>query len=220
MNTLSIPPRTAVLLPAAWFRSGLKRTCDIVLACLALLAFLPLMLAIGFVVAMDGGTVLYGHQRIGRNGRTFHCLKFRTMIVGADRCLNEYLLLHPSAAVAWRRDQKLDFDPRITGVGRMLRRSSLDELPQLLNVLRGEMSLVGPRPVTESELQERYGLHAASYLSVRPGITGLWQVSGRNRLSYSQRVALDVRYVRDQSMLQDVAILFRTVSVMLKGDGK
>lgn len=220
MNTLLNPPRNAVLLPAARIRCGIKRTIDLLLASIALLALAPLMLALAFVVAMDGGPVLFGHWRVGRNGQPFRCLKFRTMIIGADRCLNEYLSLHPAAAEEWQRDQKLDFDPRITGIGRMLRQSSLDELPQLINVLRGEMSLVGPRPVTATELQQRYGLQAESYVSVRPGITGLWQVSGRNRLSYDERVTLDARYVRTQSLGGDLAILFRTVSVMLSGDGK
>lgn len=220
MNTLLNPPRTAVSLPAVWFRSVTKRIIDFVLALLALVALAPLMLAIAFVVSMDGGPVLFGHQRVGRSGKPFRCLKFRTMIIGADRCLNEYLHLHPAQAAEWQRDQKLDIDPRITGIGRMLRRSSLDELPQLINVLRGEMSLVGPRPVTETELQQRYGVHAVSYLSIRPGITGLWQVSGRNRLSYDQRVALDARYARNHSLPGDISILLRTVRVMLNGDGK
>jgi lipopolysaccharide/colanic/teichoic acid biosynthesis glycosyltransferase len=141
------------------------------------------------------------------------------MFVGASECFKEYLALHPNLAITWSRDWKLEFDPRITDIGRVLRKTSLDELPQLFNVLCGDMSLVGPRPVTETELV-LYGDHADDYLSVRPGVTGLWQVSGRNRLSYEHRVALDSQYVKTQSFWRDIIILCKTARILFKGDGQ
>lgn len=196
-----------------------KRAFDCVLAVLALIVFSPFFLTLALLVAMDGGPVIYRHKRVGRQGELFDCFKFRTMIVGAHDIFDEFLLFHPAVVAEWQESQKLDLDPRITSTGRFLRRSSLDELPQLLNVIRGDMSLVGPRPVTKTELQ-RYGAHADDYLTVRPGITGLWQVSGRNRLTYPERVALDVRYIRTRSIWLDFVILLRTIVVLLRGDGK
>jgi lipopolysaccharide/colanic/teichoic acid biosynthesis glycosyltransferase len=140
------------------------------------------------------------------------------MILGADRCLNEYLFYHPEAKQEWEREQKLNFDPRITPIGRFLRCTSLDELPQLVNVVLGDMSLVGPRPVTDSELHH-YGSALADYMSVRPGITGLWQISGRNGVSYDRRVALDQSYVETLSIWRDLIILFKTPSVVLSKRG-
>jgi exopolysaccharide production protein ExoY len=199
--------------------SGRKRAFDVILAVPLLIIFSPLFVVSSMLVAMDGGPVIYGHKRVGHAGRTFPCYKFRTMIMDAPDILDEYLALHPTAAVEWQQCQKLDTDPRITGIGQLLRRTSLDEVPQLLNVIRGEMSLVGPRPVTETELS-RYGEHASSYMAARPGMTGLWQVSGRNRLSYAERVALDMEYLRTQSLWRDFVILFKTVKVLIIGDGK
>jgi lipopolysaccharide/colanic/teichoic acid biosynthesis glycosyltransferase len=201
------------------YASLCKRLFDCVLAACLLLVCVPLFIAFGLLVAMDGGPIFYGHRRVGRNGRLFNCYKFRTMVIGAHEVLEEYLELHPTAAAEWRRAQKLDNDPRITGIGRLLRHISLDELPQLANVLRGEMSLVGPRPVTESELV-RYGAQADDYLSCTPGITGLWQTAGRNRLSYDQRVALDVDYIKKRSLWLDCIILLKTTKVLITGDGK
>jgi lipopolysaccharide/colanic/teichoic acid biosynthesis glycosyltransferase len=197
----------------------MKRVLDCGLSIVLLLVLAPFFLVVSLLVALDGGNVFYGHPRIGWDGRQFRCLKFRTMIVDANDCLIEYLGLHPAAALEWQLNQKLDVDPRITPIGNFLRRTSLDELPQLFNVLKGEMSLVGPRPVTKSELA-RYGEHAIDYLTCRPGITGLWQVSGRNRLSYDRRVALDVEYSKEQSLWGDLVILLRTFRVLLTGDGK
>jgi exopolysaccharide production protein ExoY len=196
-----------------------KRVLDCVIAVLVFIVSLPIFLTLALLVAMDGGPVIYRHKRIGREGHQFDCYKFRTMIVGAHDLFDEFLAYHPSVVAEWEEAQKLDFDPRITSTGRFLRRTSLDEMPQLLNVIRGEMSLVGPRPVTKPELQ-RYGAHASEYLTVRPGLTGFWQVSGRNRLSYAERVALDVRYIRTRSIWFDTVILFRTIIVLLRGDGK
>ena len=170
------------------------------------------------MVSLDGGPVFYRHKRIGRDGKPFGCLKFRTMILGAEACLNEYLSYHPEQRREWEQDQKLAFDLRVTAIGNVLRRLSLDELPQLVNVLVGEMSLVGPRPVTEGELKH-YGAAASAYLAVRPGLTGPWQVSGRNDVSYATRVAMDEAYVRNFSLWNDIVILLRTPGVVLSKKG-
>jgi len=195
-----------------------KRMIDVTGAAVLLLALAPVFLVISVLVALDGGPVFYRHRRIGRYGVPFGCLKFRPMILGADHCLNEYLSYHPDAEHEWEREQKLTFDPRVTPIGRFLRRTSLDELPQLVNVLVGDMSLVGPRPVTEGELRH-YGTATADYLSVRPGITGLWQISGRNDVSYDRRVALDQSYVATLSLWRDLVILFKTPSVVFSKRG-
>lgn len=197
----------------------MKRAIDCVLAAVALIFILPFFVPLSLLVAMDGGPVFFIHKRIGRYGKPFYCYKFRTMFVGAHECFPEYLSLNPDAAAMWSRDVKIDLDPRITEIGKMLRQTSLDELPQLLNIVLGHMSLVGPRPVTETELV-RYGDHTQEVLSVRPGLTGLWQVSGRNSLSYDQRIALDLQYVKTHSLWRDIIILFRTVGVVLRGDGR
>ncbi len=195
-----------------------KRVMDLVFATLAIIVLSPLFILIAALVSTSGGPVLYRHARIGKNGKSFDCLKFSTMIPGATECLEEYLSYHPQARAEWESTRKLTFDPRATAVGRLLRRTSLDELPQLFNVLMGDMSLVGPRPVTAPELHY-YGDKAELYRSVRPGITGLWQISGRNDVSYEQRVALDARYVREQSLWRDIAILLRTPRVVLARTG-
>jgi len=188
-------------------------------AALLLLLLAPLMLWVAFMTwRHDGAPVLFGHYRVGRNGRLFRCLKFRTMYRESEQMLAELLARDPVARGQWERDQKLVDDPRVTPIGRFLRRTSLDELPQLINVLRGEMRLVGPRPVTVGELT-RYGRVRWQYLSVTPGITGLWQVSGRNNTSYDERVALDARYVAQRSLALDLRILLRTVAVVLRREG-
>lgn len=197
---------------------GVKRAIDIGCALVLLFLFLPLFLVIAVLVATDGGPVLFRHKRVGRGGVIFPCLKFRTMVPDAEHLLAEYLRHHPEAAREWREYQKLTFDPRITTIGKALRASSLDELPQLLNVLKGEMSLVGPRPVTAEELS-RYGAAAEHYKSVLPGITGLWQISGRNALSYGQRVALDIEYVKGWSPMLDIWILLKTPLAVLSRKG-
>lgn len=195
-----------------------KRCFDFAFSSLFLILSAPLFALVALLVAMDGGPVFFRHARVGREGRMFDCWKFRTMIIGAEACLEEYLSYHPEAEAEWRKTQKLEFDPRVTPIGKFLRHSSLDELPQLLNVLFGEMSLVGPRPVTMAELK-RYGTVAPLYMSVRPGITGLWQVSGRNDTDYDKRVALDESYVRSRNMAFDLLILWRTVGIVLTRKG-
>jgi len=196
----------------------IKRVIDIIGSLALLVLFSPLFLIVALMVSLDGGPVFYRHKRIGRDGKPFGCLKFRTMILGAEACLNEYLSYHPEQRREWEQDQKLAFDPRVTAIGNVLRRLSLDELPQLVNVLVGEMSLVGPRPVTEGELKH-YGAAASAYLAVRPGLTGPWQVSGRNDVSYATRVAMDEAYVRNFSLWNDIVILLRTPGVVLSKKG-
>ncbi|MFC4160208.1 sugar transferase [Chitinimonas lacunae] len=195
-----------------------KRLFDLIGATLLLLLLALPMLLLMWRLRAEGGSAIYGHLRVGRDGRPFRCFKFRTMVPDADRRLAELLASDPQARAEWEREFKLKNDPRVTRLGDFLRRSSIDELPQLFNVLRGEMSLVGPRPVIEAELV-RYGDKLADYLAVRPGMTGLWQVSGRNDTSYEHRVALDSDYVRNWSFSRDLVILFRTVGVVLGRKG-
>ncbi len=172
------------------------------------------MIAVAIKATM-GGPVIFGHDRVGRGGRKFRCLKFRSMVANGDEVLHRYLDTHPEAQIEWAKNQKLADDPRVTRFGRILRRSSLDELPQFYNILRGDMSCVGPRPIVEGELI-RYGKVASDYLSVRPGLTGIWQVSGRSRITYEERVALDADYIRNWTLKRDFAILFRTIPAVMK----
>ncbi len=162
-----------------------------------------------------GGSVIFAHPRIGYEGNAFLCYKFRTMVIDGDAVLQKCLNDNPEALREWRETRKLKSDPRVTWLGHVLRKSSLDELPQLINVIRGDMSVVGPRPIVAEELS-RYGSCSADYLRARPGLTGLWQVSGRSGLGYEQRVALDRYYVRRWSIALDLAILFRTLPVLLR----
>jgi exopolysaccharide production protein ExoY len=188
-------------------------------ALLLLLLFSPLMLTAAWMIwRKDGRPILFGHYRVGRNGQLFRCFKFRTMVRDAQAVLERLLRDDPVARAQWEREQKLDDDPRVTPIGHLLRRTSLDELPQLFNVLRGEMALVGPRPITVPEL-ERYGVARWHYLNVMPGMTGLWQVSGRNDVSYEERVQLDRSYVEQRGLWADMGILLRTVKVVLARDG-
>ncbi|GAB3262986.1 sugar transferase [Chitinimonas naiadis] len=191
-----------------------KRVLDVISALLLSLVLAPLLLLIAFCLRLQGGSALFAHVRVGRHGQLFRCYKFRTMLPNAEQRLQELLARDPQARAEWARDFKLKRDPRVTPLGEFLRKSSLDELPQLWNVLCGEMSLVGPRPVVEAELL-RYGEQAALYKSVRPGVTGLWQVSGRNDTSYAERVQLDAQYVQNWSFALDLKILWRTVFVVL-----
>lgn len=186
------------------------------IVCLAALVFLaPLLVTVAVLIHLqDGGPVLFAHTRIGRGGRKFRCLKFRTMAVDAEARLQAYLACDPAARAEWKLDHKLKHDPRITPIGEFLRKSSLDELPQLLNVLRGEMNLVGPRPIVQDEIV-RYGPRFNHYCRVKPGITGLWQVSGRNDVSYRRRVAMDTLYARNRSIRGDLFILMMTAPAVL-----
>lgn len=196
----------------------LKRVMDIVgsLAIITLLS--PVLLVLYFLIKKDGGNAIYGHPRIGRNGKEFKCLKFRSMVVNSKEVLEHLLATDPEAKAEWDKDFKLRNDPRITKIGAFIRRTSLDKLPQLFNVLKGEMSLVGPRPIIKDEL-ERYEEDVDYYLMAKPGMTGLWQVSGRNDVDYETRVYFDAWYVKNWSLWNDIAILFKTVNVVLKRDG-
>jgi lipopolysaccharide/colanic/teichoic acid biosynthesis glycosyltransferase len=188
-------------------------------AAMLLVVLSPVMLAIAWSIwREDGAPVLFAHWRVGQKGRLFRCFKFRSMVRRADLVLAEVLERDPAARQEWARDHKLRNDPRVLRIGDFLRKSSLDELPQLINVLRGEMHLVGPRPVVVQEIP-RYGECKRHYFAVKPGMTGLWQVSGRNNLTYAQRVALDARYAETRSLWMDLRILARTVSVLVTRDG-
>ena len=208
------------------FRDGLSRpsqrlakaALDVSLAALLLVLAVPLFLLLAAVIRLDGGPVFYTQRRLGAGGRPFRCLKFRTMVVDSERALQTLLAADPALAAEWQATRKLARDPRITWVGRFLRRTSLDELPQLLNVLRLEMSLVGPRPIVESEVP-LYGEHIAHYYAIRPGMTGLWQISGRSSTSYARRVQLDVWYVNNWSVWNDLAVLLKTIPVVIGREG-
>ena len=193
----------------------IKRSGDIVFSLAVLTLGSPVLLLLGLLVKVTSrGPVFYVQQRVGRGYRSFGCIKFRTMRRDADKVLSAVLAQSPDLEEEFRNDFKLRNDPRITRLGKFLRRSSLDELPQFLNVLRGEMSVVGPRPIVRKELP-RYGDRMDEVLAVRPGLTGLWQVSGRNNLSYEKRVKLDLRYARHRSLRMDLKIIARTFLVIL-----
>jgi lipopolysaccharide/colanic/teichoic acid biosynthesis glycosyltransferase len=195
--------------------AAMLRVVDFVLALTAIIMLLPLLIIVGCIVYVsDPGPILFGHKRIGRNCRTFRCLKFRSMMVDAEARLAALLENDPELRAAWDRDHKLPIDPRITRVGLFLRKSSLDELPQLWNVLVGEMSMVGPRPIVEAEVR-RYGRYIVDYYGVRPGITGLWQISGRNDTSYRRRIALDVAFSRSLSLKLYFRILVMTLPAVV-----
>src|SRR5437762_5540027 len=193
----------------------LKRTVDIVFALSGIVILAPLLIICFAVTALTSpGPALFRHRRVGFNGKHFDCLKFRTMVTDAPERLRKLLESDPAAAAEWTANRKLRSDPRVTAIGAILRKSSLDELPQLFNVLKGDMSIVGPRPVTDEEL-ERYSTAIGAYLACRPGITGLWQVSGRSTTTYDKRVACDAFYAKNWSIALDVKILIVTVPSLL-----
>ena len=196
----------------------IKRLFDVIGATLIIIIISPLLLYISKKVKQDGGAAIYGHERIGKDGKPFKCLKFRSMVTNSKEVLEELLANNPDAKAEWDETFKLKNDPRITKIGHFLRKTSLDELPQLFNVLKGEMSLVGPRPIITAEL-ERYNEEVDYYLLSKPGMTGLWQVSGRSDVDYETRVYLDAWYVKNWSMWNDIAILFKTIGVVIKKDG-
>lgn len=197
-----------------------KRAMDIGLALLILPLVAPIIALLWLAVrAQGGGAGFFGHIRVGQGGRAFRCWKIRTMRADAETCLAEHLAANPAAAAQWAHAFKLDNDPRVTPLGRFLRKSSLDELPQIWNVLRGDMSFVGPRPIVAAELL-RYGGNDVAYLAQRPGITGIWQVSGRNDLGYDERVRMDVDYLRRRAFGLDLVLMLRTLSVVAAGTGK
>jgi Undecaprenyl-phosphate galactose phosphotransferase WbaP len=197
----------------------IKRVFDILFTLALALAALPFGIVIALAIALDSrGGVFFAHTRVGKGGRPFRIWKFRSMIAGSDEVLARYLDRNPTLVEEWRLTHKLKDDPRVTRVGRLLRKTSLDELPQVWNVLRGDMSMVGPRPIV-SEESAKYGPAFALYTKVRPGLTGLWQVSGRNDTNYQRRVSLDCQYIRNWSLWLDAKILLKTVRVVLGGRG-
>jgi Undecaprenyl-phosphate galactose phosphotransferase WbaP len=197
----------------------MKRCLDLIVSGGLLLLLTPLLLLICIGIKINSqGPIFFNHLRYGRNGKAFRALKFRTMVTNADRILTAYLERHPELKREWQLDHKLKNDPRITRVGRWLRRYSLDELPQLVNILAGHMSLVGPRPIVHSEIA-RYATSYGLYTRVSPGLTGLWQVSGRNNTSYQERVAFDEYYIRNWSIWMDLYILARTFEAVVHADG-
>ena len=195
------------------------RVLDLWVAVLALLLFGPVMALVALSVASERrGPILFRHTRIGKGGVSFRVYKFRTMAVDSDRILAEHLAANPEAAAEWALNHKLKKDPRVSSWGRLLRQASLDELPQLFNVLRGEMSIVGPRPIVAGEVS-RYGRAFKHYCAVQPGLTGIWQVSGRNDISYKRRVAMDALYSRRKSVLLDMLLITATIPAVLARKG-
>ncbi|MBY8829730.1 sugar transferase [Hephaestia mangrovi] len=222
---MSTSPISSQWLPATAVQSVSSggravRLCDITIAMMAIFLLAPVLIVVTLAVIVGGGSgpILFRHARIGRDGNVFYCLKFRTMQKDAEARLEHLLASSPAHREEWERDHKLRRDPRITVVGRFLRVTSLDELPQLWNVVIGEMSLVGPRPITEAEIH-RYRRYFADYARVRPGITGLWQISGRNDVNYRRRVAMDVTYARSTSLGLYLRILVLTVPAVLLARG-
>lgn len=196
-----------------------KRSFDIGAVTIALLFFLPLILTlVALLMLSQGRPVIYRHSRMGRGGKAFHCFKFRTMAIDGDELLRIHLSADPAARQEWEATRKLKDDPRVTPIGRVLRKTSADELPQLLNVLRGDMSLVGPRPIVHAEVPY-YGQYIDHYHRVKPGLTGAWQISGRSDTSYAERVQLDAEYAATRSFGGDLKILMRTVPAVLRARG-
>lgn len=195
-----------------------KRAFDFAVATLALIFLAPVFLTVAVLIKIfDPGPIFYRHTRVGRQGARFECMKFRTMRVDSEERLAHILLTDPKAAEEWQTSQKLRNDPRITALGKFLRKSSIDELPQIFNVLKNEMSIIGPRPITRAELN-RYGKERRYYLLVRPGITGLWQVNGRSSTGYEKRIRYDREYLEDWSWLGEFWILLMTIPAVLNTD--
>lgn len=202
--------------PTRVYRDHMKRVLDILLVIMAAPAVLLVVGVCACLVARDGGSPFYKQARVGRFGKTFQMLKLRSMVANADAALEEHLRANPAAWIEWDRNQKLRNDPRITKVGQILRKTSLDELPQLWNVLKGEMSLVGPRPMM-SEQQSMYP--GSAYYALRPGVTGFWQVSVRHESSFAERAHYDAEYLRRVTFAEDLTVMLKTVSVVTKGTG-
>lgn len=204
---------------ARWYNRLYKRIFDVLMSLLGMIFFIPLVIIICLCIFIDSpGSVVFAHKRVGQHGKSFPCYKFRTMVPNAERVLHEYLAKNNAAKEEWDNNFKLKDDPRVTRVGKFLRKTSLDELPQIWNVLIGQMSLVGPRPIVEAEI-EKYGEYINDYYLVPPGITGMWQVNGRSDTTYTERVAMDTWYVRNWSVWIDLVYLFKTVKIVLERKG-
>lgn len=197
----------------------IKRLMDIIGSVIALIVLSPVMLVIAILIRRNGSEAFYAQTRIGKDGKAFKCLKFQTMIPNASEVLKEILDDDPTLKAEWEQSFKLKNDPRVTKIGKFLRKTSLDELPQFLNIIKGEMSLVGPRPVTQSEIENYYKDDKVYYYSLAPGLTGLWQVSGRSDLDYQNRIKLDKEYVQTRSLIGDIIIIFKTALVIIKPSG-
>jgi Undecaprenyl-phosphate galactose phosphotransferase WbaP len=198
---------------------GIKRFIDLVIVIIGGIILLPLLLLIALLVKISSpGPVLYGHKRLGKDGLHFTAYKFRSMVSDSGERLKALLESDKAIREEWELNHKLRNDPRVTGIGKILRRTSFDEFPQLINILRGEMSLVGPRPIVDEEV-EKYGEDFNRIFSVKPGLTGLWQVSGRSDTDYAERVSYDTYYLQSWSVWLDIWVLFKTVGVVLKGKG-
>jgi lipopolysaccharide/colanic/teichoic acid biosynthesis glycosyltransferase len=212
--------RPATALPAQSFRyRAIKRLMDLLLAALALPLLLPAIVLVAILVKLTSpGPIFFSHRRICRNGAFFSMWKFRTMCVNSAEVLENYLSQHADARAEWAKNHKLQFDPRVTRIGGFLRRYSIDELPKIWNVITGRMSMVGPRPIVAAEV-EKYGIFFRHYCHVKPGVTGLWQVSGRSKLRYDERVKLDCEYVEHWSLLRDLLILLATLKCVVNRDG-
>jgi exopolysaccharide production protein ExoY len=219
LHALSLRGRNGAELVVPGVGDWRKRGLDIVIASAGLLLLMPLMLMIAFLVKISSpGPAIYGHQRVGLGGKPFKCLKFRTMVSNGDDVLKRHMMRSEEARREWEATRKLKYDPRVTAVGAVLRSTSVDELPQLINVLRGEMSIVGPRPVVQDELRH-YGVYSSHYCSARPGLTGLWQVSGRSDVTYEARVNFDRLYCENWSLTKDLVLIARTVPAVLSRKG-
>jgi lipopolysaccharide/colanic/teichoic acid biosynthesis glycosyltransferase len=202
--------------PTSAYRAGFKRVFDVCAILAAAPIVIPVMAILALIVALGGGNPFYTQSRVGLNGRAYTMWKLRTMVTDADAALAKHLQSNPAARAEWDRTQKLKNDPRITRAGRLLRKTSLDELPQLLNVLKGEMSLVGPRPM----LPEQQGMYpGTAYYKLLPGITGPWQVSARNETAFAERAAFDTGYHNTLSFMGDLKMLFATVAVVTRATG-
>jgi lipopolysaccharide/colanic/teichoic acid biosynthesis glycosyltransferase len=211
-------PEGALMVPRrrGLYRNLLKRTLDLVAVALAAPVVVPVVAVLAFAVRRDGGGAFYSQVRVGKDGRRFRMWKLRSMVSDADAMMEDYLDAHPEARDEWNLTQKLKDDPRITPVGRLIRQTSLDELPQLWNVFIGDMSLVGPRPMMTSQQALYPGM---AYYALRPGCTGYWQTAGRNRTTFEARAQYDDAYEADLTLWTDLKVLFRTVGVMLRGTG-
>jgi exopolysaccharide production protein ExoY len=219
VDDFAIAPVPTAIGRRRYVQRFIKRTVDIVVSLVLFVVLLPFVLVFGHAILVDSpGPLLFMQRRVGRGGRDFSLLKFRTMVAGADALLTAHVGSDHELRQEWEETRKLRNDPRVTRVGRFLRKHSIDELPQILNVLRGDMSLVGPRPVAREELP-LLGQRATDILRVRPGLTGLWAVSGRSDVSYQERAALEYRYAVGWSLWMDLKILLRTIPVVLRGRG-
>lgn len=200
--------------------SFFKRISDIVLALILIIILIPIFLLIVFLIKLSSkGNIIYLQRRVGKNNKLFSCYKFRTMHTNSDFMLKEMLLKNPAIKNEFESYQKISKDPRITQIGKFLRFTSLDELPQVINVLKGEMSFIGPRPILKEEIN-KYGLHFKEAFSVLPGISGLWQVNGRNKLTYEKRVAIDIFYSRNRNFYMDIGIVIKTIYVLFLPFGR